>query len=135
MSKIGMVPIKRRDTAGVLIAAILSGVLYRYWLITPVLEYLTINEWRVLAVLVMLVIGSVWPLFEWKVSSRVVGFIAGILVSGAWLEWRAQDALPASFGSAFQSHLESFWPDVTMLTAAVMLGAYCSKRLRSRNFA
>ena len=124
-----MARIKLRDVAGVLIAATLSAVLYRYWLITPVLEYVTFNEWRVVAVLVTLVIGGVWPLFKWNVSTLVVGFIAGILVSGAWLEWRLQDVLPTSVGSAFQSHLESYWPDVIMLAVAVMLGGYCSARL------
>src|SRR6266581_8879188 len=124
-----MVPIKLRDVAGVLIAATLSAILYRYWLITPVLEYVTFNEWRAVAVLVTLVVGGAWPLFKWNVSTLVVGFMAGMLVSGAWLEWRLQDVLPTSVASAFQSHLESFWPDVIMLTVAVTLGGYCSARL------
>jgi hypothetical protein len=124
-----MVPIKLRDVAGVLIAATLSAILYRYWLITPVLEYVTYNEWRAVAVLVTLVVGGVWPLFKWNVSTLVVGFTVGIFVSGAWLEWRLQDVLPTSVGSALQSHLESFWPDVIMLTVAVLLGGYCSVRL------
>jgi len=126
-----MVPIKLRDAVGVLIAAMLSGILYRYWLITPVLEYVTFNEWRAVAILVTLVVGGAWPLFKWNVSTLVVGFLVGILVSGAWLAWRAQDALPASLGFALQSHLESFWPDVIMLTVVVMLGGYCSARLVS----
>ena len=37
-----------------LIAAILSGILYHYWLITPVLEYVTFNEWRAVAILAAL---------------------------------------------------------------------------------
>src|SRR5678809_92664 len=111
-----MVPIRLRDVAGVLIAATLSAILYRFWLITPALEYVTFNEWRAVGVLVTLVVGGVWPLFKWNVSTLVVGFMAGILVGGTWIFWRAQDALPASVGSAFRSHLESFWPDIIMIT-------------------
>jgi len=124
-----MAPIKRRDVVGLLVAATLSGILYRYWLSTPVLEYLTINEWHGVAVLVTLAVSGVWPLFKWNVSTLVVGFTAGILVAGTWLEWRSQRALPSSVGAAFQLHLESFRSDVIMLTVAVLFGGYCSARL------
>ncbi|HLQ77948.1 MAG TPA: hypothetical protein VK210_11370, partial [Terriglobia bacterium] len=124
-----MVPIKLRDGAGLLIAATLSAILYHYWLISPVLEYVSFNEWRAVAVLVTLAVGGVWPFFKWNVSTLVVGYVAGILVSGTELAWRLQDVLPTSIGSAFQSHLEYFGPDVIMLTIAVMLGGYCSTRI------
>lgn len=124
-----MLRIKARDVTGFLIAATLSGILYRAWLTTPVLEYVTLDQWRAVAVLVALLVGAIWSLFRQNVSTLVVGFISGALVAGTGLEWGLQDVVPRSVGSAFQSHIEAFGSDLMMLTVAMLLSGYCSARL------
>jgi len=120
-----MVPVSRREVVRVSIAATLSAILYRYWLITPVLDHLSLNQWRAVAIGVAALVGSLWALSKWNLSALVSGFMVGVLAGGTWAHWQVSHA---SLGDAFESNLECFGRDMIMLTVAVTLSGYCSAR-------
>ncbi len=57
MSSIGTVV--KTSTVTILIA-----ILYRYWLVTPVLQYLSIRKWYLVAIAVAAAIGGVMSLLR-----------------------------------------------------------------------
>ena len=120
-----MVSVSKRDVALVSIAAVLSAILYRYWLITPVLDHFSINQWRAVAIGVAALGGSLRGLAKWNLSTLVSGFMVGELAGGTWV---ALPASHASLGDAFKSNLESLGGEMIAFIFAVTLGGYCSSR-------
>ena len=124
-----MVRTRLRDFAGLLIAALLSAILYDYWLTARVLDYFSLNEWRLVGIAVAVLVASIWPFLKWNVSTLAVGCIVGILLCGTWLEWRIQDVRPASVWSSFKSYLGNLGYQVVIVGIAVILAGYCSTQI------
>jgi len=59
-----MTPIKLRWAIHASIAAALFAVPYKYWLTTPVLHYVSIGRWRLLAILVAAACGAALSLLR-----------------------------------------------------------------------
>jgi hypothetical protein len=109
------------------ITAVIFAVLYRYWLTTPVLHYVSIGRWRILAVVVAAACGVVLSLLRVSTPSLSCGTMAGILVGGTWAAWKAPNDVPLSVYGAFASQLESFWREVLILTfTATFIGLCCA---------
>jgi hypothetical protein len=119
-----MVSVSTRDISRLCISTVLGAVLYRYWLVTPVLNYLSLDQWRLVAVGVAVLFGILSALGKWNLSTFVSGLMMGLMVGGTWA------ALPASHGSvgnAFISNLETFWREMIVCVCAAALGGYfCS---------
>jgi hypothetical protein len=111
------------------VIALLIAVLYRYWLVTPVLQYLSIGKWRLVAIVVAAGIGCVMSLLRLPTLTLVCASAAGLLLGGTWAAWQAPNDVPISVSGAFASHLESFWRQVIILTVATTVGGFCSARL------
>jgi hypothetical protein len=121
-----MTPINTRDVSRVLLAGVLTATLYRFWLTTPVLEHLSQNQWRAIAISVAAIAGISSSLAKWNLSTLVIGSMAGLLVSGTWV------ALPVSHGrvgNAFRANLELLGFDMSAFIVAAVLGWYCISRL------
>jgi hypothetical protein len=99
-------------------------------LTTPVLEHLSRNQWRGAAVGVMALLGILWTLAQWNLSTLAAGSIAGLLVGGTRV------ALPIShgrIGDAFKSNLELLGADIISFTLAATMSAYCVSRLMHKH--
>jgi len=81
-----------------LVAAAPISILYRYRLITPVLKYLNINQWRLIAVVVAAASG--WVFFRLKLPVLVLacGSMAGLLVGGTWAAWLSNPPEDLGYG-------------------------------------
>lgn len=115
-------------------AAVPIAILYRYWLIAPVLQYFGIGRWRFFAIAVAAACGGVWALLRLSVLALVCGSMAGVLLGGTWAEWQAPHDSPMSIGRAFMSHLESLWPTVITLTVTATVSGFCCSRFARRRF-
>jgi hypothetical protein len=111
------------------VIALLIAVLYRYWLVTPVLQYLSIGKWRLVAIVVAAGIGCVMSLLRLPTLTLVYASVAGLLLGGTWSAWQAPNDVPISVSGAFASHLESFWRQIIILTVATTVGGFCCSRL------
>jgi hypothetical protein len=111
------------------VIALLIAVLYRCWLVTPVLQYLSIGKWRLVAIVVAAGIGCVMSLLRLPTLTLVCASVAGLLLGGTWVAWQAPNDVPISVSGAFASHLESFWRQIIILTVATTLGGFCRARL------
>ena len=109
--------------------ALLIAVLYRYWLVTPVLQYLSVGKWRLVAIVVAAAIGCVMSLLRLSTLTLVCASVAGLLLGGTWAAWQAPNDVPISVTGAFASHLESFWRQLILLTVATTVGGFCCARL------
>lgn len=106
------------------ISVVLFAILYRYWLVAPVLVvYTGADQWRLLASAVAAACGGTLSLLRVPILAVSCGAILGLLLGGTWVEWKAPNDVPVSVGAAFRSHLESFWGQTLMLTLAATLGA------------
>jgi hypothetical protein len=56
---------------------LLIAVLYRYWLVTPVLKYLSIGKWYLLAIVVAAITGFVISLLRLPTVVLVCASVAG----------------------------------------------------------
>jgi len=121
-----------RWTVHALISAAIFAVLYKYWLTTPVLQYVSIDQWRWLALLVAAACGSVLSLLRFSAIALSCGALTGLLLGGTWAAWTAPHDVTISVYYAFQSHLETLWREVVRLafatTVTALLCAYFAKR-------
>jgi hypothetical protein len=111
------------------VIAPLIAVLYRYWLVTPVLQYLSIGRWRLVAIVVAAGIGCVMSLLRLPTLALSCASVAGLLLGGTWAAWQVPNDVPISVSGAFASHLESFWRQIIILTVATTVGGFCCARL------
>lgn len=82
-----------------------------------------VGQWRLFAIVVAAACGGTLYLLRVPISVVSCGTLVGLLLGGTWVEWRAPNDVAISVGAAFQSHLESFWRQMLMLTFAATLGA------------
>jgi hypothetical protein len=124
-----MVPTRLRDVVGLAGVAALSGVLYFFWLYTPVLDHWTINQWRSVALAATVVIGSVGAILNYRASTMWIGSLLGILLAGGWAFSFGND-LPSQniFGwSGLREHAEHFWFEILLFSFVAALGACCAR--------
>jgi hypothetical protein len=90
------------------VVILLVAVLYRYWLVTPVLQYLRIGKWYLVAIIVAAVTGCVMSFLKLPTIALVCASLTGLLLGGTWAAWRFPNDVAISVSGAFESHLESF---------------------------
>jgi hypothetical protein len=116
------------------VVALPIAVLYRYWLITPVLQYLSIGKWYLVAIVVAAATGCVMSLLRLPTPALVCASVAGLLFGGTWAAWQAPTDVPISVSGAFESHLASFWRQIIIMTLTIIVGGICGARfLRDRS--
>src|SRR5262249_43955485 len=98
-----MTPKSRHEVFGISITAALIAILYRYWLVVPVLHHVSIRQWRCLAILVAAAYGGMAALFGLRVLALACGTLAGLLLGGTWAAWRVPSDVPISINAAFAS--------------------------------
>jgi len=106
-------------------AAAPIAILYRYWLVAPVLQYVSIGRWRFFAIVVAAACGGVWALVRLPVVALACGSLLGLLSGGTWAAWQAPHDVPMSVSTAFASHLEPLWRTVLMLTVTATVSGFC----------
>lgn len=112
-------------------AAAAIAILYRYWLVAPVLQHVSIGRWRFLAIVVVAGCGGALALLKVPIVAVACGTVVGLLIGGTWAAWQVPHDLPMSVGHAFLSHLEPLWPTVLLLTVvATASGLCCSRGMR-----
>jgi hypothetical protein len=114
------------------IITLVIAILYRAWLVTPVLKYLSIGKWFLVAIVVAAAMGCVMSLLRLPTLALMCASVTGLLLGGTWAARRFPNDVPISLSGAFQSHLESFWRQMLVLTLTIAVGGFCCARfLRS----
>jgi hypothetical protein len=106
--------------------ASLSAVLYHYWLVAPVLAYISANQWRVVAFAVAALIGCVAALLMLDALALACTSLVGLLLGGTWAGWHTRSDVHISLSTALKSHVESFWRDIVLLTIVVIVSRHYS---------
>ena len=109
---------------------LLIAALYRYWLVTPVLQYLSFRKWHLVAIVVAVAIGCVMSLLRLPTLALVCTSLAGLLLGGTWTAWHAPNDVPISVSGALESHLASFWRQTIIFTVTVTVSGFCCARIR-----
>ena len=112
-------------------AGAVIAILYNYWLTAPVLHYVSIGKWRLVAIVVGVGMGALWAL-RVHLLPLAIASLAGLLVGGTWAAWHAPNDVRVTFIGIIASHLRAFWHDVLILTIAVTVGGICRSRLIGR---
>lgn len=107
-----------------LIATAIFAVLYKYWLTTPVLQYMSIGRWRLIAVVIAAACAGGLSLLRFSTAALSCGAMTGLLLGGTWAAWTAPIDAAVSISHAFASHLESMWREVLRLGFATTLTAF-----------
>jgi hypothetical protein len=110
------------------VVTLLIAVLYRYWLVTPVLQYLSICKWYFVAIVVAAGTGCVMSFLRLPTLALVCASVTGLLLGGTWAAWRFPNDVAISVSGAFVSHLESFWRHIVILTVTIAGGELCCAR-------
>jgi len=84
-----------------LITAALISILYRYWLVIPVLKHLSISWWRLVATVVAAASGFALSRLSFSVRALACGSIAGLLIGGTEAAWQAPNDVTISLTTAF----------------------------------
>lgn len=132
VSNLVVTRIKLRWPVHALIAAAIFAVLYKHWLTTPVLQYLSIAQWRWLAIVVAAACSGALSLLRFATLALSGGAITGLLLGGTWAEWTVRTDMPISVSYAFASHLESLWREVLRLALTTTLTAFLCGYLARR---
>ena len=116
----------------VFVTTALFAVLYRYWLTTPVLQYVSVTCWRLFAIIVSALCGVVLSLLRVSTPALSCEVMAGLLLGGTWAAWTSPPDVTISVCDAFRSHLESLWQEVFRLAFVATLAAFCCDYFRKR---
>src|SRR5262245_5852798 len=111
----------KRDIPTFLIAVIVSAWLFRAWLTLPVLDVLSVNQWRAFGMAVALLAGGLSKAGNLRVSIFVTALAVGLLVGGTLA------ALPVFHGSmsdAFESNLDSVGLEIIAFTLSSAIGVF-----------
>jgi len=125
-------PARARWAAHATVVAAIFAVVYRYWLLAPVLQRVSVSHWRLIAIVVAAMCGGGLSLLRVSMSALSCGTIAGLLFGGTWAELKAPNDIRVSVYDAFATHLESFWWEILILTFAASLAAFCCAYLVHR---
>jgi hypothetical protein len=107
------------------ITAAIIAVLYRYWLIAPMLQNVSIGQWRLFAIVFAAVCGGALSLRRFQVPALSCGAMVGLIFGGTWVEWKSPHDVTISVYAAFASRLESFGQEILVLTFAATLAGFC----------
>ena len=118
----------RKSTVKTSIVVLLIALLYRYWLVTPVLQYVSIGKWYLVAIVVAAASGCAMSLLRLPALAWVCASMAGLLLGGTWAAWQAPNDVPILVSGAFGSHLESFWRQIIILTVTITVSGFCFAR-------
>ena len=118
-----------------LVAAALIATMYRYWLLAPVLQHVSILRWRLLAFVVAAACGGVLALLRLPVIAMVCESMIGLLMGGTWAAFQGQTDVRMTIVDAFLSHLEPLWPTVILLTVTASISGFCGSRWAGRRAA
>jgi len=116
----------------VFIPAAIFAVLYKYWLIAPVLQHVSIGRWRLFAIVIAAGCGGALSLLRFPVPALSCGALVGLMVGGTWVEWKSPHDVTISLSAAFESHLEYFGAEILRLTFAATLAGLCCAYFRWR---
>lgn len=114
---------------------VLIGVLYRYWLIYPILQHLTIAQWRLLATVIVAMIGAISAVLRLGTLTFTPIVAVGLLAGGTWASMSAPHDIRTTLAMDFMSHLEALWGDVLRLIVVGTLSNFCSVYLFSKSWA
>lgn len=114
------------------ITAATFAVLYKYWLTTPVLQYVSIAHWRLFAIVAAALCGGVLSLLRVSTPALLCGVVAGLLFGGTWAAWTFPNDVAISIAYAFTSHLQSFGREIPKLTLAATLAGFCCAHFTKR---
>ena len=78
--------IEMRWVIHVSFTATIFAALYKYWLTTPVLQYMSIGRWRLFAIVVAIACGGALSLLRVSTPALSFGAMAGLLLGGTWAE-------------------------------------------------
>jgi len=112
------------------IVAVIFAVLYRFWLIEPVLDRVSVGRWRLFAIVIAAGCGSALCLLRIPVPALSCGALVGLIFGGTWVEWKSPHDVTISLSSAFDSHLEYFGGEIPKLTFAATLAGLCCAYFR-----
>jgi hypothetical protein len=121
-----------RTAIRLLLCAMLSAILFRYWLTTPVLDRMSIGQWRAVGISVAALIGSLCAFSKWNVSTLACGFVVGALAGCFWAAFPMDHR--GSIADAFYSSTELSGSDIAIFTATVTLSGCWFARARRRRF-
>ena len=107
MTRIGL-----RWAIHISVTTALFAVLYKYWLTVPVLQYVSIPRWRLIALVVAAVGGGVLSLLRVSTPALSFGVVAGLLLGGTWAAWTSPNDVTISVDYAFTSHLHDLLPGI-----------------------
>jgi hypothetical protein len=124
----------KRQVVLALLAVSSLAVVYRYWLVVPVLHRISVVEWRFIAILVALAIGVGFSRLRLFVWTLMLASAIGLFVGGTWAAWAAPNDARISLLDAFASHVQTCWPDTTMWVVAIVAGGLITGRVLNRYF-
>jgi hypothetical protein len=122
-----------RELALASVFAVLTSVIYRFWLTYPILRVITVGQWRILAILAAGILGAAAGLVRLRSYFFVLAVAAGLSLGGAWAGLSAPHDVATSFLGEFASHLRIFGREVALLTFASTMTNFVCARLLSPN--
>ncbi len=115
-----------------LILAVLVSMFYRFWLTYPILQNLTVSEWRIVAILAAAIFGAASALAKLPTYFSVPVILAALFFGGAWAGLSAPRDVPTTFLAEFAGHLRVFWPEVVLLSAVSLICSLCCAHVLQR---
>src|SRR5260370_9514553 len=110
---------RRNTVVKTSVVALLIAVLYRYWLVTPVLQYLSIGKWHLVAMVVAAPTGCIMSLLRLTTPAMGCASLAGLLLGGTWAGWQAPNDVPISVSGAFKAPLGAFLRQKVIFTCTI----------------
>ena len=124
--------IRVREFVLALLLLVATSILYRYWLVFPILQYLSLWQWRTVAIVVAVILGALSSLIGLRTQVAATAITLGLLLGGTWTAYSTQHDVRTSLPLEFMSHLRAFWREVLVLLASAVISQLCGGLVLSR---
>lgn len=112
---------------------VLTAVLYRFWLTYPILDKLTMGQWRIAAILAAASFGVFAALLRLPTYMLTAAVAIGLWAGGARAGLGAPRDTPTTFFDESVSHLQIFWREILLLIAVSTVGKFWCDYLLNKN--
>ena len=131
-----MLQFRKRNTLVALVAALVIGVSYRYWLTAPVLGNWSVGKWRTVGFVFAVVIGFLLVRIGLNnLLALVCSSMVGLVLGGIWTAMEAPNDVTTSLSTKLsEAFIDSLrlWPEIALFTVAVALGGLVIRLVNRR---
>ena len=104
-----------------------TAILYRYWLLAPVLRFVSSASWWGIGIVSAALLGALFSWLALRLWISIPVAAGGLLSGGTWAVYATPNDIKASIAGAFWEQLQIAWKSEIAFVVALIVGQILTK--------